>query len=120
MAENFSREASAFRAERFKEIGRRDFSIGGSIFSDGHDLPQARSHEDSFPEPFLAGSERAPDFGVDLASVDSIVGKRAQNVRVALFEQRDQYMFGADVIMVVIAALLLGYAQHAPRGGVKP
>jgi hypothetical protein len=50
--------------------------------------------------------------------VDALGIERAKDRSVAFFEQGDQQVFGADVIVTVVPALLLGYPKDAPRGRI--
>ncbi len=114
------RPASAFSAQRFEQIERLDVAVLRTLARPRVTILRTRgvtrmpSHRRSSPVP----SARA-DFGVDFADVDAVGVERGHDRRVALLEERDEQMLGADVVMAVIAALLLGYAEHAPRSGVE-
>src|SRR5579863_8755130 len=86
---------------------------------EGNDLADARRHEDALPEPLLACTERAADLGVQFAHVDTVAVEIVKDLRVAFFEQRYHQVLGTDVILIVVAALLLGGAEHAPRCRAK-
>ena len=75
--------------------------------------------QNAFPHPVVAGTERSADVGVHLANVDSGIVEAPEYRRIALFEQGNQQVLGTDVIVAVVAALLFGDAQHAPRGWAK-
>ena len=75
--------------------------------------------EDALPQTILTGAERPPDLRVHFGHVDSIGIEGLQRRRITLFEQGDQQMLGADVVVAVVSALLLGYSKHASCGWVK-
>jgi hypothetical protein len=87
VTQNFGREARAFRTQRFVQVDGSDFAISGSLFGQRDDLSQARRYQDPFPQPVIAHSERAADFGVNFAGVDAGRVEAVENRRVALFEQ---------------------------------
>jgi hypothetical protein len=56
---------------------------------------------------------------VHFGDVDSIGVEGLQRRRIALFEQGDQQVLGADVVVAVVSALLLSYSKHASCGWIK-
>lgn len=82
------------------------------------DLADARRDQNAFPYPVLAGTERSANFCMHFGYVDALGIERAKDRSVAFFEQGDQQVFGADVIVTVVPALLLGYPKDAPRGRI--
>src|SRR5579862_3545873 len=118
--QDLGRQAAALGPKCFKEVVRSDLAVARGLLGEGDDLSQARRHEDSFPHAVVAGSKRAAHFRVDFANVDPGRVQPMENRRIALFKQGDQQVLGTNVIVTVIAALLLGYTKHAPRGGIEP
>lgn len=115
-AQNLGGQTAALRLDRFQQVQRLDRLLAGDIARKRDDFADARRDEDAFPQPVFAGSERAAHFGVHLAYVDSLGFQTLGNAGVMLLEQSDEQMFDSDIVMVVIAALLFGGAQYAPRG----
>jgi hypothetical protein len=116
--QDLGRQAATLGAQSFEEIVGADLSIAGALLRQGEDFADARRHEDSLPYSVLTRTERSANLGVHLAHVDALRFERAQNRAVALFEERDQQVFGADVVVAMVAALLFGYPKDAPRGWI--
>lgn len=106
--QDLCRHAAAFGLNRFEQIERLDGPAACLLFGNCNDLPDARRNEDTLPEAVLAGSQRTPNLGMHFARVDSFSAQTIGYRAVGLFQQRNQQMFDADVVMVVIAALLFG------------
>jgi hypothetical protein len=116
--QNLGRQAAALGAQGFKDIVGADLSIAGAFLRQGEDLADARRHEDSLPYSVLTRTERSANLGVHLAHVNALCFERAENRAVAFLEERDQQVFGADVVVAMVAALLFGYPKNAPRGWI--
>jgi hypothetical protein len=118
-AENLGCHAAAFGAQGFEQIERLDLASAGSLFGDGHDLSNARGEKNALPNAFVAGAEGAPDFGVRLARVDVLRIEGQENSGIMLRQQSFEQVLGADVVVVVVPALLLRGAEYAARGWTK-
>ena len=55
----------------------------------------------------------AAHIGVQFAHVDAVGIEFMKNLRIAFFEQGHHQVLGTDVILVVVAALLLGDTQDS-------
>ncbi len=107
--------AAALRRDRCGPISRSPARSCARV----DDSPHARRDQNAFPQTILAGAERSADLGVHLGNVDAVGVEGRQSLWVALLEQCHEQVFGADVIVAVVTALLLGNPKHAPRRGVK-
>ena len=117
--EDFRGRAAAFSAQCFEEIDRLDRAVAGPLLRQRDDTADARRDQDALPEAFLAAAERSPDLGMRIGCVNAIGGKCFHRRRVAFFKQCHQQMLGTDVILTVISAFLLCYAEHASRRRTK-
>jgi len=92
---------------------RFDLAPIADFMSEANDLFHAWSHQDSFPTSVFTGAERSAHGGVNLTDIDTIPLETLHDRRVALLQQRNEQMLGADIVMIVIARLLLG-GMHDP------
>ena len=118
--QDLRRQASAFCAKRCQEIDRIDLGVRRPARPASATILRTRGrHQDALPQPFLAGpSVRRTSACTSRTSIPS--ASRARRIcRVALLEQRYQQVLGTDVVMAVVAALLLGGTQYAPRSGAE-
>ena len=114
------RPGCRLRPQRLEEVERRDLAIARAARSASATILRTRgvtrmpSHSRSSPVP----SVRRTSACTSRTSMPS-ASSRSQDRRVALFEQGYQQMFGTDVVVAVVTALLFGDAKHAPRGRTK-
>ena len=101
--------AAALAENRLQQVDRLDRRRrAGDRLGEFEDRPNARRQNDPVPEAILAGAERLPDGGVSRGPRDLPLREVSLDRRVAFLAQRQEQMLGADVIVVVVPALLLG------------
>src|ERR1700729_1962493 len=113
-AQDLGRRTSPLGAQRFEEVERTNLAVPRALFGECDNSPKPRGDQDALPQAVVAGTERWPYFGMHFRHVNAVGVERVQRRRVALLEESGQQVFGADVVMAMVAALLLGDAEHAP------
>ncbi len=113
--ENVGRDTGTFIADRIEEIDGFYVAVTGAALRQLDNFSNARRNEDAFPRAVIAHTEGPLDLSVDIRSDDVPFAQTGFNLCVLLFEQCEQHMFGTDVIVIVVAALLLGGAKNAAR-----
>jgi hypothetical protein len=108
-------KAPAFGAYCSKQVRWFDARLAGIALGQTDDLTHARRHEDPFPEPVFSCAQVTPDVRMELARVDTVGVQIAEDLRIPFFEQGYHQVLCTDVVVIMIAALLLGRAQHAQR-----
>ena len=103
-----TRRAAAFAADRFEQIDRLDLAIAGLLSGQRDDLADTRRQQDTFPDAAFTRTKRPLNLGMN-------TGKRCVGCpelffdrRIVLVEEREEHVFHAHVIMIVVAALLFG------------
>ncbi|HEY2476405.1 MAG TPA: hypothetical protein VGI19_16620 [Candidatus Cybelea sp.] len=118
-AQDLGSGAAALDAQSLEKIAWPDLAVSGALLGQCNDAPHTGGNQNALPQTILAGAERSPNLRVHLGDVDPVGIKSLQGGGVTLLQQGDKQMFGADIIVTVVPALLLGYPKHAPCGGVK-
>ena len=93
-----------------KEVQRGDFKAARKLFGERNDTPDARRHQNAFPKTLITGAKNAACLCMRFGKIDAVRVQTLHYLWIALFEQRQQQMLGTHVIVVVVAALLLGRA----------
>ncbi|MGD0473518.1 MAG: hypothetical protein ABSB70_09895 [Candidatus Velthaea sp.] len=114
-AQDIGREAGAFIANRVEQIDGFDLATTGPLFRQFDDLADPRGDEDSFPRAVVAHAERALDLRMNVRAVDVPFPQPLIDAGIVLLEKSVQHVFRSHVVMVVVAAFLLGGTQHASR-----
>ena len=109
--EDFGGQAATLGKDGVEEMHGLEFGFGGNRrFGERDHAADARRDEDAVPQPILARTERPPHVDQHVVRLRAARGEARFDRRIAFFDEREQQMTDADVIVVVIPARLLGRA----------
>jgi hypothetical protein len=91
------------------------FAVAGPLLRDRDDFADPRRNQNAFPHAIVAGPQGALDLGMNVRASNVAFAQPLLDRGVMLFEQREKHVLRAHIIMVMVAAFLLGGAKNSAR-----